>query len=134
MQPGEQITAEIYAGKRLEITPQTVGEVSETEQVKVYFELNGQTREMSVPNRSIKAKVAARTKADSANTTHIASPMPGLVIGLVAAPGQKLAKGDIILQLEAMKMQTALSVERAGRLKTIQVKPGEQVDTKNLAA
>jgi pyruvate carboxylase len=134
MQPGEQITAEIDAGKRLEITLQTVGETSDTGQVKVFFELNGQPREVSVPNRSIKAKVAARAKADTANPTHIAAPMPGLVIGLVAKPGQNLAKGDIILQLEAMKMQTALTAERAGILKTLHVKSGDQVEAKDLVA
>jgi pyruvate carboxylase len=134
MTPGEQITAEIDPGKRLEITLQTVGETSDAGQVKVFFELNGQPREVSVPNRSIKAKIAARAKADATNPTHIAAPMPGLVIGLVARPGQTLAKGDIILQLEAMKMQTALTAERAGTLTSIHVKPGDQVEAKDLVA
>jgi pyruvate carboxylase len=134
MQPGDQITAEIDSGKRLEILLQTVGATSDTGQVKAFFELNGQPREVSVPNRTIKAKVAARAKADTANQTHIAAPMPGLIIGLVARPGQTLAKGDIILQLEAMKMQTALTAERAGILKLIHVKPGDQVEAKDLVA
>jgi pyruvate carboxylase len=76
----------------------------------------------------------ARAKADPANSSHIAAPMPGLVIGVIAKPGQKLAKGDIILQLEAMKMQTVLVAERAGTLKDIHVKPGDQVDAKDLVA
>lgn len=134
MQPGEQITAELDAGKRLEIVMQTVGSTSDTGQVKVYFELNGQPREVTVPNRSAKAKVAARAKADAANACHIAAPMPGLVVGLVAASGQKLAKGDIVLQLEAMKMQTALTAERAGIVKAIYVKVGDQVEAKDLIA
>ena len=134
MQLGEQVTAEIDSGKRLEILLQTVGATSDTGQVKVFFELNGQPREVSVPNRSAKAKVAARAKADASNPTHIAAPMPGLVLAVVAAPGQKLAKGDIILQLEAMKMQTALTAERAGTIKSIHVKPSDQVDAKDLVA
>jgi pyruvate carboxylase len=134
MQPGEQLTAEIDPGKRLEILLQTVGATSDTGQVKVFFELNGQPREVTVPNRSVKAKVTARAKADLANPAHIAAPMPGLVIGIIASPGQKLAKGDIILQLEAMKMQTALAAERAGTLKAIHVKPGDQVEAKDLVA
>jgi pyruvate carboxylase len=134
MQPGEQVTAEIDPGKRLEIVLQTVGGTSDTGQVKVFFELNGQPREVSVPNRSATAKVAARAKADAANPAHIGAPMPGLVIGLVAKPGQILAKGDIILQLEAMKMQTALTAERAGILKVIHVKPSDQVEAKDLVA
>ena len=134
MEQGEQLTAEIDPGKRLEIVLQTVGATSDAGQVKVFFELNGQPREVTVPNRSVKAKVAARAKADSANSAHIAAPMPGLVIGIVATMGQKLAKGDIILQLEAMKMQTALAAERAGKLKSIYVKSGDQVEAKDLVA
>jgi pyruvate carboxylase len=134
MQPGEQLTAEIDPGKRLEIMLQTIGAISDTGQVKVFFELNGQPREVSVPNRSVKAKVAARAKADMANPAHIGAPMPGLVIGLVAKPGQKLSKGDIILQLEAMKMQTVVTADRAGTLKFIFVKPGDQVEVKDLVA
>ena len=134
MQPGEQITAEIDAGKRLEVLMQTVGGTSDTGQVKVYFELNGQPREVTVPNRSAKAKVAARAKADGANPSHIAAPMPGLIIGVVAAVGQQLAKGDVILQMEAMKMQTVMTAERSGRLCAIHVKVGDQVEAKDLVA
>jgi pyruvate carboxylase len=134
MQLGEQVTAEIDSGKRLEILLQTVGATSDTGQVKVFFELNGQPREVSVPNRSVKAKVAVRAKADASNPTHIAAPMPGLVLAVVAQPGQKLAKGDIILQLEAMKMQTALTAERAGTLKAIHVKLSDQLEAKDLVA
>jgi pyruvate carboxylase len=134
MEAGEQITAEIDPGKRLEIVLQTVGGTSDTGQVKVYFELNGQPREVTVPNRTVKAKVAARAKADATNANHVAAPMAGLVIGIVAKPGQKLAKGDIILQMEAMKMQTALTVERDGILSAIHVKLGDQIETKDLLA
>jgi pyruvate carboxylase len=134
MRPGEQITTEIDPGKRLEVVLQTVGEVSAEGQVKVFFELNGQPREVSVPNRSAKATKAARPKADAGNAHHVASPMPGLVVGVVARPGQALAKGDIILQLEAMKMQSALTAERAGTLKSIHVQPGDQVEAKDLVA
>ena len=82
MKPGEQITAEIDPGKRLEILLQTVGGTSDNGQVKVHFELNGQPREVTVP--VVKARFTVRAKADSANPLHIAAPMPGLVIGVVA--------------------------------------------------
>jgi len=134
MKPGEQITAEIDAGKRLEILLQTVGATSDTGQVKVFFELNGQPREVSVPNRSAKAKIASRAKVDPTNPAHIAAPMPGQVVSLVAKPGQKLAKGDIIMQLEAMKMQTSLTAERAGTLKAFHVKAGDAIEAKDLVA
>jgi pyruvate carboxylase len=52
----------------------------------------------------------------------------------VAQIGQKLAKGDIILQLEAMKMQSALTADRAGTLVALHVKSGDQVEAKDLVA
>lgn len=60
--------------------------------------------------------------------------MPGLIIGLVAKLGQKLAKGDIILKMEAMKMQTALTTERAGTLRDLHVRVGGQIEAKDLVA
>jgi pyruvate carboxylase len=134
MHPGEQITTEIDPGKRLEIVMQTVGTTSDTGHVKVFFELNGQPREISVPDRKAKAIKSVRPKADVTNANHIAAPMPGLVVGVVATPGQKLSKGDIILHMEAMKMQSALTAERSGTLKVIHVAPGDQVEAKDLVA
>jgi pyruvate carboxylase len=92
MEPGEQITAEIDPGKRLEIVLQTVGATSDTGDVKVFFELNGQPREIRVPNRSVKAKVAARPKIQDGNPAHVGAPMPGLVIGVYRQSGRHVGE------------------------------------------
>ncbi len=134
MAPGEQVTAEIAAGKMLEIQLQTVGETTDTGDVKVFFELNGQPREIRVPNRGVKAKVAARPKAEQNNPLHIGAPMPGLIVGVTAKAGDILAKGDPILQMEAMKMLTAVTADRAGRLSHVHVKVGDPVEAKDLLA
>ena len=134
MESGEQISVEIDPGKRLEIVLQTVSATLETGDVKVYFELNGQPREIRVPNRSAKAKIATRPKADETNRSHIGAPMPGLVIGVKAELGKKLVKGDVILQIEAMKMQTAVTAEREAILKALHVKVGDQIEVKDLVA
>ena len=134
MEPGEQITAEIAPGKRLEIVLQTVGATSDTGDVKVFFELNGQPREIRVPNRSAKGKIAARPKIEDGNPAHVGAPMPGLVVGISAKPGDVLSKGDPILQLEAMKMQTSVVAERAGKLTAVHVKIGDSVEAKDLVA
>ena len=60
--------------------------------------------------------------------------MPGLVIGVVAAPGKTLAKGDTVLHLEAMKMHTVLTAECAGTVESIHVESGDQVEAKDLVA
>ena len=134
MESGEQISVEIDPGKRLEIVLQTVSATLETGDVKVFFELNGQPREIRVPNRSAKAKIASRPKADESNRNHVGAPMPGLVIGVKAELGKNLVKGDVILQIEAMKMQTAVTAEREGILKAVYVKIGDQIEVKDLLA
>ncbi|MBZ0261359.1 MAG: pyruvate carboxylase [Hyphomicrobiales bacterium] len=134
MEPGEQITAEIAPGKRLEIVLQSVGATSDTGDVKVFFELNGQPREIRVPNRSVKAKVATRPKIHDGNPAHIGAPMPGLIIGITTKVGDLVEKGDPILQLEAMKMQASVVAERPGKMTAIHVKVGDSVETKDLVA
>ncbi|SFY45118.1 Conserved carboxylase domain-containing protein, partial [Paracoccus pantotrophus] len=132
MEPGEEIEAEIDPGKTLEIRLQTVGETDEKGEVKVFFELNGQPRVIRVPNRLVKAQTAARPKADPANEGHLGAPMPGVVASVAVAQGQKVSPGDLLLTIEAMKMETAIHADRAGLIKTLHVRPGEQIDAKDL--
>lgn len=60
--------------------------------------------------------------------------MPGLVVSIAVKPGDKVRKGDVILNLEAMKMQTAVAAELSGTVKELAVTPGSQVDAKDLLA
>ncbi len=132
MQPGEEISVEIDPGKTLEIRLQAVGETDDTGEVKVFFELNGQPRVIRVPNRAVKAKTASRPKAQEGNPLHIGAPMPGVVASVVVVPGQKVAAGDMLLTIEAMKMETGIHAERAGTVKAMHVTMGAQIDAKDL--
>ncbi len=132
MEPGEAITAEIDAGKKLEILFQTIGETDENGDVKVFFELNGQPRVIRVPNRAIKAQTKARPKADAANPGHIGAPMPGVVASVAASVGQKVRTGDLLLTIEAMKMETGIHADRDGTITALHVSPGSQIDAKDL--
>ena len=132
MEPGEEITAEIDPGKTLEIRLQAIGETDENGEVKVFFELNGQPRAIRVPNRKIKATTAARPKADIANANHIGAPMPGVVASVAVQAGQKVSEGDLLLTIEAMKMETGLHAERDAVVKAVHIQPGGQIDAKDL--
>ena len=132
MEPGQEIEAEIDPGKTLEIRLQAIGETDEKGDVKVFFELNGQPRVIRVPNRLVKSQTAARPKADPANDGHIGAPMPGVVASVAVTPGQKVAAGDMLLTIEAMKMETGLHADRAGVVKALHVVPGQQIDAKDL--
>jgi pyruvate carboxylase len=58
--------------------------------------------------------------------------MPGLVVTVAVQDGDKVARGQKLLTLEAMKMETTLYAEQAGRVAEVLVKPGTQVETGEL--
>ncbi len=132
MEPGEEITAEIDPGKTLEIRCQAIGETDENGEVRVFFELNGQPRVIRVPNRMVKASTVQRPKAEVGNPNHIGAPMPGVVATVAAVAGQEVKEGDLLLTIEAMKMETGIHAERDAMVKAVHVQPGGQIDAKDL--
>jgi pyruvate carboxylase len=132
MQPGDEIAVEIAPGKTLEVRLQAVGETSEDGDVKVFFELNGQPRVIRVPNRAVKAKTAARPKAAEGNPAHVGAPMPGAVASIAVTAGQKVRAGDLLLTIEAMKMETGLHADREATVKAVHVHAGAQIEAKDL--
>ncbi|KPN63393.1 pyruvate carboxylase [Aliiroseovarius crassostreae] len=132
MEPGEEIEAEIDPGKTLEILLQAVGETDENGEVKVFFELNGQPRVIRVPNRLVKATTASRPKAEEGNANHVGAPMPGVVASVAVTAGQEIKEGDLLLTIEAMKMETGIHAERDATVKALHVSAGGQIDAKDL--
>ena len=132
MEPGQEISAEIDPGKIIEIRLQTVGETNEDGEVRVFFELNGQPRTVRVPNRKVQASAPRRPRAENGNPAHVAAPMPGVIASVAVAQGQAVQPGDLILTIEAMKMETGLYAERPGSVQALHVQPGSQVDAKDL--
>jgi pyruvate carboxylase len=94
----------------------------------VFFELNGQPREVVVADKSLASEVRKRAKAEPGNPLHVAAPMPGLVVTVVVAVGEKVAKGQKLCTMEAMKMETTVYAEQAGRVAEILAGPGIQVE------
>ena len=132
MEPGEEINAEIDPGKTLEIRLQAIGETDEKGEVKVFFELNGQPRVIRVPNRLVKSSTAVRPKAEAGNANHIGAPMPGVVASVAVSAGQDVKEGDLLLTIEAMKMETGIHAERDATIKAVHTSAGSQIDAKDL--
>ena len=132
MQPGEEIEAEIDPGKTLEIRLQAVGETGDDGEARVFFELNGQPRVIRVPNRSVRAATPRRPKAREGAPEQIGAPMPGAVASVAVSVGQAVQPGDLLLTIEAMKMETGLHAERAGVVQAVHVQAGTQIDAKDL--
>jgi pyruvate carboxylase len=130
--PGEEIAVDIEKGKTLIIKFLSVGEPHEDGTRLVTFELNGQPRSISITDHSLAAHVPTRVKADPANADHIGASMPGMVVKVHAEEGTEVAKGQKLLVLEAMKMETTIYAEKAGTVGQVLVKPGNQVETGDL--
>ena len=132
MNSGDEISLEIDPGKTLEIRMQAIGETDENGEVKVFFELNGQPRVIRVPNRLVTSETTSRPKADPSNSNHIGAPMPGVISTVSVNEGQTVKKGDLLLTIEAMKMETGIHVERDAKIKAVHVKAATQIDAKDL--
>ena len=133
MAPEEEVQVDIERGKTLVIRCLALGDTDDKGMVTVFFELNGQPRRVKVPDRRHGAAASrARRKAEPGNAGHVAAPMPGAVSTVLVKVGQKVAAGDVLLSLEAMKMETALHAERDGEIAEVLVVTGDQVDAKDL--
>jgi pyruvate carboxylase len=132
MQPGDEISPEIDPGVRLEIRCQAIAETNDEGEAKVFFELNGQPRTVRVKDRASTAGQAARPKADPGNECHVGAPMPGVVASVGIQAGQHVKEGDLMLTIEAMKMETGIHAERDATVKAVHVTPGAQIDAKDL--
>ncbi|MBZ9758549.1 pyruvate carboxylase [Mesorhizobium sp. ESP6-5] len=133
MKSEDEIFVDIERGKTLVVRCQAFGDVDDKGMVTVFFELNGQPRRVKVPDRAHGASAAkARRKAEPGNEAHVGAPMPGVVSALSVAAGQAVKAGDVLLSIEAMKMETALHAERDGTVAEVLVKAGDQIDAKDL--
>ncbi|TPJ34203.1 pyruvate carboxylase [Mesorhizobium sp. B2-8-3] len=133
MKSEDEIFLDIEKGKTLVVRCQAFGDVDDKGMVTVFFELNGQPRRVKVPDRAHGASATkARRKAEPGNEGHVGAPMPGVVSALAVAAGQAVKAGDVLLSIEAMKMETALHAERDGEIAEVLVKAGDQIDAKDL--
>ncbi len=115
-EPRTEIPIEIEEGKTLIVRFLTVGEPHADGTRTVFFELNGQPREVVITDRSLASSVREVPKADPADPNQIAAPLPGLVVGIAVSEGDAVRKGQKLLSIEAMKMETTLYAERPAGL------------------
>ncbi len=131
-QPGEEISFDIEQGKRLIVRFLTVGDAHPDGKRTVFFELNGQPRDVTLVDKSLEPDAPTNVKADSANPQHIGASMPGMVVTVAVRPGDAVTKGQKLLSLEAMKMETNVYAERDGKIGQVLVSPRVQVATGDL--
>ncbi len=134
MEPGQEINVDIDTGRTLIIRYLGVSDHHDDGLRTVFFELNGQPRTIKVEDLTQPATRAPRLRAEAGNSLHVGAPMPGLIAQVNVRVGEEVRKGDALMIIEAMKMQTSVRAERDGRIAELVVQPGAQVDAKDLLA
>ncbi|MGY8770683.1 MAG: pyruvate carboxylase [Pirellulales bacterium] len=129
---GEEMAIDIEPGKTLIVKFLTIGEPHADGKRVVFFELNGQPREVSILDLSLESDAPKRVQADADDPKHIGASMPGMIVTVAVEPGEKVAKGQKMLSMEAMKMETTIYAEVAGTVDEVLVKAGSQIETGDL--
>ena len=132
LQLGEEINIAIEEGKSLIVRLVSVSEPDKDARRAVTFELNGRTREAFITDKKIAPVAKTRPKMDAHDPLQIGAPIPGLIVSIAVSVGHKVAKGDKLLMMEAMKMQTAVFASADGIVDSLHVTVGEAVESKDL--
>ncbi len=132
LQQSQEVMVDLEPGKTLVIRLLTVGEARPDGMRTVFFELNGQPREVEIRDRSVKQAVSTRRKADPSQPGEVGAPIPGVITVLHVSVGEEVKKGDRLLAMEAMKMQTTIYAPIAGKVSDIRVKPRDNVEAHEL--
>ncbi len=132
LQPKEEISVEIEEGKVLIIRLINVSEPDKDGRRTVNYELNGIAREVQILDKNVTAETKARVKADLSDPLQVAAPIPGLVVTVSTSVGAKVAKGDRLFMMEAMKMQTSVYAAEDGVVEAIHAAVGDTVESKDL--
>ncbi|MEO7598002.1 MAG: biotin/lipoyl-containing protein, partial [Opitutus sp.] len=132
LKPGEEISVEIEEGKVLIIRLISMSPADKDGRRTLSYELNGIAREAFIADKSVAPKSKSRPKADLSDPMQVAAPIPGLVVVLSTTVGAKVAKGDKLFMMEAMKMQTTVYAQIAGVVAEVNATVGETVEAKDL--
>lgn len=132
MRTGEQINVEIEKGKVLIIRLDDIGKPDLEGNRTLFFNLNGQRREISVKDTSIKTTVATKQKAEPTNKEQIGATMSGSVLKVLVNKGDSVKRGETLMVTEAMKMETSVEARFDGVVEALHVAEGEAISSGDL--
>lgn len=132
MASGEEISIELAPGNTQIIRFLGFSEHHDDGVRTVFFEVNGQPRQIRVMDRTHEVSRPVQPKVDASDPAQVGAPMPGLVVQINVGSGDSVQAGDVLLIVEAMKMQTSVRAERDCTIDAISVTAGQQVDVKDL--
>jgi pyruvate carboxylase len=132
LRPDQEVTVSIEAGKTLVIRYLATGQARPDGTRTLFFELNGQPREVNVRDQSLRVVARAHPKADPADPGQVGAPTAGMITKLSVELNQAVEPGAKLLTLDAMKMQSIIYAPIAGRISKIHVNIADAVEAKDL--
>jgi pyruvate carboxylase len=132
LEPGQETSLDIEPGKTLIIKLHAIGKVHPDGTRHIFFELNGNARQVVVRDLAVETDEKMREKADKANQHHVGAPMPGKVLKVNVKPGDAIKAGDVLMVTEAMKMETNIKAKADGKVVEMKFKEGEKVEKEDL--
>ena len=132
LEPGEETSIDIQPGKTLIVKLNAIGNLHADGTRHIYFELNGEPRQVQVKDLSVETDEEGHVKADPGNDFEVGAPMPGKIFKVLVEVGSEVSAGDTLLATEAMKMETNVKAKVDGKIKEILFKEGAQVQQGDL--
>ena len=129
---GETNKINIEDGKTLVIKYLGLGDHNSDGTINVQFELNGMRREVTVRDPHASEQTRQATLADESDPLQVGTSIPGMVSKLCVKQGDHVEKDQVLIIIEAMKMETAITARTAGTVKSVRVKEGQPVKAKEL--
>lgn len=129
---GETNKINIEDGKTLVIKYLGLGDHNDDGTINVQFELNGMRREVAVRDPNASEKTRQVVQADESDPRQVGASIPGMVSKLHVQPGNTVEENQVLMTIEAMKMETAVTARTAGKVREIRVKEGQAVKAKEL--
>ncbi|KJR83375.1 pyruvate carboxylase [Sporothrix schenckii 1099-18] len=130
---GEEFHVELERGKVLILKLLAIGPLSEnTGQREVFYEMNGEVRQVTIDDKQASVENVSRPKADPTDSSQVGAPMAGVLVELRVKEGSEVKKGDPLAVLSAMKMEMVISAPHNGAVAGLVVKEGDSVDGSDL--
>ncbi|ROO85467.1 pyruvate carboxylase [Actinocorallia herbida] len=131
IRPGQEVTFDLEPGVRVLTSVEAVGELDEAGCRQVICTVNGQIRTLTVRDRSVAPETPRAERADTADPRQVAAPFSGSVTAKVS-PGDRVAAGDAVALIEAMKMEAAITATVDGTVARVVVPGPSQVEAGDL--
>ncbi|WP_310992987.1 pyruvate carboxylase [Aequorivita marina] len=123
----EEAIIELEEGKSVIVKLLSVGIPNEEGIRIVFFSVNGENRFVEIKDKSIEVKKEVHIQADEEDVNQYGAPLQGSLYKVLVKKGQEIKKNDHLFIIEAMKMETTITANNAGKVKSVSLEPGTMV-------